>query len=211
MPRTPGRHQILITDRPLVFIITDRLLVFIMTDRPLGFIITDQSCRHLDSVDGKVFGQASVSYHTSDMADLQEYALLDVQHGLAKIPDSFTVDQLVSLPVNAAMSFLALSHPTSLESAAPFPTSAQRLDASQQNVVIFGAGSQVGRLAIQVAKLAGIGTIIAVAAGSRTTELKNVGATHVLDRHEEQADLVKQVHHIVGGKENVTHILDYAN
>ena len=61
------------------------------------------------------------------MAGLQEYALLDVQHGLAKTPDSFTVDQLVSLPVNAATSFLSLSHHTGLEFAAPFPIKAQRL------------------------------------------------------------------------------------
>ena len=163
------------------------------------------------SVGDKVFGQAAVSYPTSDMAGLQEYALLDVQHGLAKVPDSFTIDQLVSLPVNAVTSFLALFHPTGLGFPAPFPTANQENDASQQNIFIIGAGSQVGKLAIQFAKLAGIGTIIAVAAGSRTTELKNIGATHVLDRHEPQADLVTQVHDIVGGKENVTRIFDCAN
>lgn len=41
------------------------------------------------SVGDRVFGHASVFYPTSDMAGLQEYALLDVQHGLAKIPYSF--------------------------------------------------------------------------------------------------------------------------
>ena len=175
------------------------------------FIITDQSCKHLDSVGDKVFGQASVSYPTSDMAGFQEYALLDVQHGLAKIPNSFTVDQLVSLPVNAPTSFLALSHHTSLDFATPFPTTAWRLDASQQNVVIFGAGSQVGKLPTQFAKLTGIGTIIAVTAGSRTTEFKNIGATHVLDWKDPQIDLVTQGHGIVGGMENVTRIFDCAN
>ena len=163
------------------------------------------------SIGDKVFGQASVFYSTSDTAGLQEYALLAVVHGLAKIPDSFTIDQLVSLPVNAVTSFLALFHPTGLGFAAPFPTTIQEHDASQKNVVIIGAGSQVGKMAIQFAKLAGIGTIIAVAAGSRTTELKNLGATHVLDRHEQQADLVTKVHDIVGGKENVTRIFDGAN
>ncbi|KAL8790497.1 MAG: hypothetical protein Q9195_006328 [Heterodermia aff. obscurata] len=162
----------------------------------------------------RVFGEASVSYPTSDMAGLQEYALLDVQHGLAKVPDSFTVDELVSLPVNAVTSFLALFHPTGLGFAAPFPTTTttdQEHDASRQNIVIIGAGSQVGKLAIQFAKLAGIGTIIAVAAGSRTTELRNIGATHVLDRHTPVADLVAQVHDVVGGEENVTRIFDCAN
>lgn len=123
----------------------------------------------------------------------------------------FTLDQLVSLPVNAVTSFLALFHPACLGFAAPFPTTNQEDNASQQNIVILGAGSQFGKLAIQFAKLAGIGTIIAVAAGSRATELKNIGATHVLDRHEPQAGLVTQVHDILGGRENVTRIFDCAN
>ena len=38
-----------------------------------------------------------------------------------------------------------------------------------------------------------------------------MGATHALDRHEAQADLVTQVRDIVGGKENVTRIFDRAN
>ena len=43
------------------------------------------------------------------------------------------------------------------------------------------------------------------------TELKNIRATHVLDRHEAQADLATQVRDIVGGKEKVTRIYDGAN
>ena len=93
------------------------------------------------TVGNKVFGQASVFYPTLDMAGLQVYAFLDMQHGFAKIPSSFTIDQFVSLPVKAVTSFLALFHPTGLSFAAPLPTTDQGHDALRQNIFVIGAGS----------------------------------------------------------------------
>ena len=156
-----------------------------------------------------------MDYPTPDMAGLQEYALLNV-NATAKIPESLTADQLVTLPVNAVSSFLALFHSSGLGFAAPFPSQSSEskvaaAGASQQSIVIIGAGSNVGRLAIQFAKLAGVGIIVAVASGSRVAELKELGATHVLDRHEPQDVLVSQAHDIVGGSENITRVFDCAN
>lgn len=60
-----------------------------------------------------------------------------------------------------------------------------------QVLLIVGGGSNCGRFAVQLAKLAGIETIISV--GGREAELKALGATHVLDRHASEAEIVKQV------------------
>jgi NADPH2:quinone reductase len=101
----------------------------------------------------------------------------------AVVPDGFTDDQMVTLPINANTSFAALFHPNWLGFPPPFSPEAKNFDYAAQSIVIIGAGSNCGKLAIQFARLAGIGVIIAVASLSGEKLLRELGATHVVDRN----------------------------
>ena len=80
----------------------------------------------------------------------------------------------------------------------PFPGTpeSKSFDYASQKVAIIGGGTNTGKLAIQLAKLAGIGTIITTASLSGAEELKSYGATHVISR--QASDIEKQVRDIVG-------------
>jgi NADPH:quinone reductase len=155
-----------------------------------------------------IFGLGNPFYPTPDMSGLQEYALLDISAS-AKIPAGFTPEQVVTFPVNAVTSFEALFHPTNgFGFPAPFaPTAGQGFAYATQNILVIGGGSNVGKLGIQFAKLVGVGRIISIASRKNEAGLKALGATHVVDRHQEPAKVVKAVHTITGS-EGVTHVYD---
>ena len=111
--------------------------------------------------------------------------------------------------MNAITSFAALFHPEWFAFPAPLSPEAGTFNFASQKIVIIGAGSNVGKFGIQWAKVAGIGTIIAVASLSHEEELKDMGATHVIDRH--ASSLVPDIQKIAGGKDAVTHIYDCVN
>ena len=133
------------------------------------------------------------------------------------MPATLTDDQVVTLPVNAVTSFIALFHPTS---GFGFPdplveksekNSTRPETSASQTIVIIGAGTNVGKLAIQLAKLAGIAKVIALASISQVQELKKLGATHVIDRHLPVSEIAAQVHSAAGGAENVRRVYDCAS
>jgi len=157
-----------------------------------------------------IYGQGRMLDPTPDSAGLQEYALLRPDFS-ALVPTGFTDDQLVTLPVNATTSFTALFHRDWFGFVPPFAFIDDKYKANydQQALVILGAGSNVGKLAIQLARIRAIGTIIAVASISRTVELKGMGATHVIDRH--SLNIVNEVQAIAGGPDSVTHVYDCVN
>lgn len=143
-----------------------------------------------------------------DSTGLQQYAILPLDIS-ALAPAGLTDDQMATLPINAGTSFSGLFHPKWLDFPPPFSVDAKSFDYSTQKLVILGAGTQCGRLAIQFAKIAGIGTIIAVASISGEPELKDLGATHVIDRH--SSKIVQEVQAAAGGNEEVTYVYDCAN
>ena len=154
-----------------------------------------------------IFGQASVEYPTPDQAGLQQYAVLDIT-ATAKVPAGFTEDQVVTLPVNATTSFIALFHTsTGFGFDAPFGNG--NYNNANQTLVIIGAGTNVGKLAIQFAKLARITSIIAIASKAREQELIALGATCVINRHLPQSEIAALVHAKAGGAENVTNVHDW--
>lgn len=77
--------------------------------------------------------------------------------------------------------------------------------------MIIGAGTNCGRLAIQFAKSVGIGLIVVTASLSNEKELLALGATHVVDRHLLEPELLAQVWAAVGGQEEIIKVLDCAN
>lgn len=124
---------------------------------------------------------------------LQEYAVADT-FAAAKIPDSITDDQAATLPTNIIAPLVALF--ADLKIPAPWTEEAKSFDYAAQTVLVIGGGSSTGKYGVQLAKIAGIGRIIVV--GGKEDELKNYGATHVLDRHTPQDELVKQIRDITG-------------
>jgi NADPH:quinone reductase len=145
------------------------------------------------------------------MSGLQQYALLSTE-SCAKIPQGYTPDDMVTFPVNASTSFAALFDVKGFGFPAPppFPTSKGEFDAKETTVLVIGGGSAVGKLAIQYAKLAGIGTVITIASVGRIEELKTLGATNIIDRYASPEDIRAEVKEITG-QEGVEYIYDCAS
>lgn len=161
----------------------------------------------------EVFGQGDPMYPTPNSAGLQEYAILDAD-AVAKVPEGVRMDDAVTFPINATTSFEALFHPENgFGFPAPLPGDEKssspktNIDPQAQTIVIIGGGSSVGRLGIQFGRLAGIGRIITVASIQNEAELRSLGATHVIDRHDTQESIAKKIHEIVA-REDITHIYD---
>ena len=127
------------------------------------------------SIGDHIFGQAFIAHPTPDQAGLQEYAVLEVA-ATAGVPKGFTDDDVVTLPVNAVTAFAALFHPAGLNLPPPFATAQKTFDYKAQTVVIVGGGSNVGKVATQLAALAGIGKIVVVASASHEKQLLGLGA-----------------------------------
>ncbi|KAI1337956.1 putative alcohol dehydrogenase [Xylariaceae sp. FL0016] len=108
---------------------------------------------------------------------LQEYIVADLGY-FAKIPDSVSDDQAATLPTNAVAPLVGLFD--TLRIPAPWTPDAAAVN-KDITLLIVGGGSNCGRFAVQLAKLAGVGRIVVV--GGNEEELRGFGATHVLDRH----------------------------
>ncbi|OQO12714.1 hypothetical protein B0A48_02178 [Cryoendolithus antarcticus] len=162
----------------------------------------------------RVFGLSAADEPTPDRAGLQQYALLR-DNAIAKTPDGFTDDQVASLPINVVTAWVSLFTSSGFGWPAPFSagaksSSTKSFDAKAQSLVIVAAGSNVGKFAVQMASLAGVGKIITVASSSNEDELLQMGATHFFDRHTSLEDIVAKIRAVSGG-EGATHILDCFN
>jgi NADPH:quinone reductase len=136
---------------------------------------------------------------------LQQYALL--REGVcAKVPEGFGFDEVVTFPVNAGTSFSALFHPLGFGIPPPFAPKAD-FDATSETILVIGGGSNVGKLALQYAKMVGIGQVIAIASASNEAELKRLGATHVIDRHLSPTEITEKIKEVTG-EEGVSKIYD---
>lgn len=138
-------------------------------------------------VGDEIFGISSLEPTSSDQAGLQEYAVLN-GNAVSKIPEGFTDEQVVTLPVNMVTSWTTLFRDVGFGMPPPFAQD-EEFDYAAASVVIIGGGTNVGQLAVQLARNAGIGTIVAIAGPGNFEKLKSLGATHVLDRHDSAAEL----------------------
>lgn len=125
----------------------------------------------------------------------QEYALLDEDHS-AKIPHGFTDDDAATFPINFMAPLVALHHPSCLGLPAPWTPEATNFDYKGTALLVIGGGSNCGKFGVQIAALAGVGTIIVV--GGDEAELKSYGATYVVDRHGSPDEVVARIRHVVG-------------
>ena len=111
-----------------------------------------------------------------------------------------------TFPVNATTSFAALFHPLGFGLPPPFRTKFQ-LWTPSETILIIGGGSNVGKMAIQFAKMAGIQQIITIASIANSAILKKFGATHVIDRHLEPSAIATEIRKLAG-QDGITHIYD---
>lgn len=114
----------------------------------------------------------------SATAGLQDFDILEVK-GMAKSPTSFTDDEVVTLSVNLVTSFIALFQSLGFNFASSVSASSNisvpGYALETQTLVIIGAGSKVGKLDYQSAKLETMGTIIAIASESMGPGLRDLG------------------------------------
>jgi NADPH:quinone reductase len=147
------------------------------------------------NVGDRVFGISSDVPSSSDQCGLQEYAILNA-NAVAAIPDGFSAEQVVTLPINLVTSAAALFTRTGFHIAPPYlePTG---YDYARTCVVVIGGGSNVGQLAVQLAHVAGVGKIVVVAGANNYDKLRSLGATDVIDRRDE--NVAQQIKAVMGG------------
>lgn len=79
----------------------------------------------------------------------------------------------------------------------PWTEAAKSFDYKNTTLLILGGGSNCGKFAVQLAKLAGIGQIVVV--GGPEQELKGYGATHIVDRHGSEEVVLEKIRKFIPG------------
>lgn len=140
-----------------------------------------------------VFSQ--MLYQNPRGGGLQEFTVINGVY-TAEVPAGISDEEAALYPINAMTSAMAMFTSQGLD--IPFPGSPEsaNFDYASQKLAIIGGGSNCGKIAIQLARVAGIGTIIATASVSSAAELKALGATHVIPRTD--SNIEAQVRGIVG-------------
>ena len=157
---------------------------------------------HVD-VDDIIFGYGDVSM--PDQLGTQEYCILEAFE-TDKVPRNVTIEEAATFPLNPMTSFFAMFSKQGWDMPPPFKGWETEFDYAAQSVVVVGAGSATGRAALQFAKLVGIGTVVGVASKASEQLLLSYGATHVINRHQSEAEIEKQVRAVVG--DEIVYALD---
>lgn len=126
---------------------------------------------------------------------LKEYAAADPALVL-RVPDHISDEQAATLGSNPFTAAMALFHPD-LGFGIPLPggrpaAAETGFDYAGVRLVVLG-GTAVAKFAVQQARLAGVGTIVAVASPASLEEFARYGATHGVDRHLPAGEIVAQV------------------
>jgi NADPH2:quinone reductase len=141
----------------------------------------------------------------------QEYALLDEEIS-ALVPKGTGEHEASTLALNPVTAFWGLFREAGLgiPPPAPFVGHDASFKYGEKSIVVVGGGSAVGKYCIAWAKYAGFGTIVTTASKSKNEkELKEFGATHVLDRHLSTKVLQEKVRDIVG--DDLVYVYDPIN
>lgn len=157
----------------------------------------------------RVFGLSNLDLPSPDQGGLQNYAILHAD-AIGKTPTAFSDEQVVTLPTNLITSWIHLFTSRGFGIPPPFAKWADEFDYASMSLVIIGGGTNVGKFAVQLAHMRGIGQIIVIASISNEDNLKSQGATHVIDRHGLLTNIVKRVQQIVDS-DGVDYVYDCAN
>ncbi|KAF9563444.1 GroES-like protein [Agrocybe pediades] len=117
---------------------------------------------------------------------------------LTKIPTNVSFEAAATLPLGLSTAYSGLyAQPPHGLGLIP-PTSDEGFGKYKGNaIVILGGASSVGQAALQLARLSGFSTIITTASLSNEEALKELGATHVLDRRLSSDEIISRVAQIV--------------
>lgn len=131
----------------------------------------------------------SFAFHGGKEANNQEYITVPA-YMVSKIPEGFTPQEAVTVPVNLVTVFHAATRDLELELPWPIPENWTPSNA-QRPILIWGASSSVGIFAIQVFKHWGYKNILAVASGKHHEYLRSIGATATFDYR--QDDVIEKI------------------
>ncbi|KAI9814563.1 MAG: hypothetical protein M1827_003118 [Pycnora praestabilis] len=145
------------------------------------------------AIGSHVFSQGILHYNAG--GGLQEYTVVDARYS-AIVPANITDLDAAVFPINVVTSALALFSPQGFGMPLPGTPESKDFDYKVQKIVIVGGGTNTGKLGVELARIAGIGTIIVIASLSGEAELKDLGATHVIAR--QAPDIEAQVRKLVG-------------
>ncbi|KAJ2982891.1 hypothetical protein NQ176_g1095 [Zarea fungicola] len=162
-------------------------------------------------------GQADIFQGGPDAGGLQQYTILEERFS-CKVPSDWANEEASTLPSNlsaAAIAFFSSSgSPLNVMNEAgglglppPWTKEAATFGFPQKTILIIGAGAATGKFGVQLAKILGFGTIIAVAGPRNATELQKIGATHIIDRH--APNVVQKIRAIAEG--NILYAYDTSN
>ncbi|EAW12896.1 zinc-binding alcohol dehydrogenase family protein [Aspergillus clavatus NRRL 1] len=140
----------------------------------------------------------------NDFNGLQQYALVDAKYAAPVADTHLSDDEAATMPVNAATGFVVFFHASGFG----LPLD-HTVDHSRSQLVVIGGATNCGRLAIQLARWLGFGVIVAVAGPGAHDELRELGATHVVDRHAGDTEVLARVKAIVG--DELVYALDAFN
>lgn len=142
----------------------------------------------------RVFAQSN-AFAGPDHGGLQEYALIDAKYS-SKVPENLKDDEVNTLPTNLMAGYVAFFTSAGLGLPLPGTDAAKDFNYKSQSILIIGGGSNCGKFGVQLAKWADFGTIVVVAGTKNETQLKQFGATHVVDRHSN--DVLGDIKAVVG-------------
>jgi len=133
----------------------------------------------------------------NDKATFQQFTICPAEI-LSKIPESFTYDDAATIPLGLATAVVGLYNPNGEGGLGLTPFwSPDKGKYKDESIVVLGGSSSVGQYAIQVARLSGFSPIITTSSLKHEQYLKELGATHVIDRT--AADVVEQIKSILPG------------
>ncbi|KIW10801.1 hypothetical protein PV08_10100 [Exophiala spinifera] len=149
---------------------------------------------------------AQCNFKDPKAGGLQEVTTINGEYA-AIVPPNLSAADAALYPINAMTSANAIFTPAGFNFPFPGTPDSEGFDYQSQKIVVVGGGSNTGKLAIQLAHIAGVGKIIAIASQSNETLLRSYGATHVINRHD--PDIESQVRLLTG--DDLVHVLDTVN
>lgn len=166
----------------------------------------------------KVF-VASTSYRDLRTSTFQNFTIFDSRL-VWKVPENIPLKESCTIGVGLITAGSVLEElDVNLFDHEEFDKS--KLRHQRENLLIWGGSSGVGSYIIQLAKIAGFKKIITVATLKHSIFLKNIGATHVLDRFKTKDELTKELKDIVPeglqigidvvGKETTDTVIEFLN
>ncbi|KAF4341694.1 zinc-type alcohol dehydrogenase [Fusarium beomiforme] len=183
---------------------------YVLASDIVGEVVAAGTGEHSDkfNIGDHVFGHTCAEGgFNSDFNAAQQYALVDARFVGRVAESGLSDDEASTIPVIVLAGFIALFASSGHGLPPPFSPEAKSFDYSSVTLLVIGGGSNTGRAVVELAKLAGIGQIIAVAGHQNEANLKTIGATHVIDR--KAPDVLDQIRAITG--DELIHAVDTVN